>query len=331
MVIVGLSACGVLGTKKSNKKDSNGPASSNPGPVVTKVPPKDHKKFDEIFGVPADEVHDKEIEFLKAQNHDLEWYQGTLATLVSHDSVQVIYFGSAERVIGWCSGAFLDADRIATAGHCHSDEYRFDLEVGKGCRGKVVFAIKENASSKVDYYECDKLEANEFSIPDNPNASGELKDYAVFSLKSDRQKNVHYPLGVYYQLGELNADPANFTTLYTDKLAVGVFVDPPKGYGEFASSYDIVPGKIVAKAFETEATYIEPFGNSSQPGNSGGPFYVIEDVTFDFATDSIETENFGYLAPNYGRFWGTTLQGSYKNLSVISNTAIIVDDFLDGF
>lgn len=325
-----MQGCGILSKGKGSRSRADKKDRNNSGPVITQVPPKDQKAFDAIFGLNPDDVFKKEVDFLRARGHDLSWYPTSRGNVAQHNTVQVIYFGAVDRVIGWCSGAFVGSNKISTAGHCHSTTWRFDLEPGKSCRGKVIFAIKEKDTSETEYYECLNLDVSTFD-GDDFSKPGVLKDFAIFSLKKDRASTPEYNFNFYYQFQNHETETKPLTKKMVGDAVVALVVDPPVQYGKFASSYDIVTAQVVAQAFQAEAIYLKKDDNDTQKGNSGGPFYLIDkNDVFDIKESPIDASTFSYLAPKYGWAYGTTLLGTYETLIVVSSPAAIAEDFLKG-
>jgi hypothetical protein len=282
-------------------------------PFLIKLDPKDHGKMDAIKNSPLGDRFKKQLELLATKNHDIEWFPTSLGTVTAHDTVQIIYFDYSAYVVGFCSGAFVSDNFVASAAHCNESVYALQKE-GAKCEENVLFAYKPSETAAMEYYRCDRVELNQLDRTrytpgdqgENPSTKAQersrLVDHTLYRLANAAGKP---PLRVTFTQSESWYQKTG--GLVPSDAVVGLVVDPPSGSGDFASKYDIFAGKIVdadstaeAKSLRlTDGVFLEATINSSEAGNSGGPIYRLDAL---LNRGDAVADNRAYVAPLSGMF-----------------------------
>jgi hypothetical protein len=307
----------LVGCGNANQPSGAAVATPTPPAVIT-VDPKDYARFDKIMGQTADQRFKEQVKFLQEKGHDLKWYPDTLQ-IEQHNTVQLLYFSGAKRVVSLCSGSFVSQGEIMTAGHCNEGHPEWSREpLPMTCQGDLVFAYKASKDAPISYYECDRIVRNTF-IREDKDASG-IHDMALFETRIPNPAFVRrgsvWRGGTHYA----DRDLAYLQGITKDLIQVALVVDPPADYAPtFASAYDIVISRVVNthNGLWTGLTS-QNLVNHTQPGNSGGPLYLLEDsnvmpeITENFKVVFVDEGPWNLASPLYGSGGNYTI-GSYPN------------------
>lgn len=269
----------------------------------------------------AQERFELQKELLREEGHEIQFFDNDLfeadlgVRVMEHETVQLIYFNYADDIIGFCSGAWLDDELIATAGHCHSDEYRFDIRSGESCDGKVVFAYRSKASAATEYIRCNQTLETQFNVIWNEeveqgskNRLYDITDHAYFSVQPSPGLRSFNSQTLNNAELMLASHDGRSSTLGEDFYLLAV--DPPSHYSDgLASEYDLVKGQRKEIGSSTRfynLSVIDISYNGSQDGNSGGPVYFrFEDPELDPSQIQVGS-GMAWAFPLYGKIFGNS-------------------------
>lgn len=261
----------------------SGEEHSQNGPLLLKIDPRDHKRFDQIRNEPNLTARQREqILFLQRHGHDLAWYPNTYGEIVSHETVQIVFFNYTTYTLGFCSGMLVSGNFILTSGHCaaRNPELRMDRAL---CDGFVLFAAKPTKNGPLEYYRCDRV----VSYSDSRNAYTApggmerwvLDDHILFRLNNRAGTP---PVNRFVREAVGRADhvtPSSHT--------MGLVVDPPANARvSLRSQYEVVVSEVVDGHALAAASPVYPRADALhieasprrtyRAGNSGSPVYLLD-------------------------------------------------------
>lgn len=272
------------------------------GPLLIKIDPRDRARFDLIRNEPSlTEKQREQILFLQQRGHDISWFPNTIGEIVTHETMQVIFFNYETYTLGFCSGMMVSGNFVLTSGHCVRNTPTLQADRAL-CDGKVLFATKATKTGPLEYYRCDRI----VSYNDSRNgydAGGMgvryvLGDHLLFRMNN---RGGSPPVNRFVRDAVGRSDyvaPGAFT--------LGLVVDPPVARApSLRSKYEVVVSQVVnghdlaARLTDYpkgDALHMEAARRGFIGGNSGSPVYLL-DAPPPVGGVGVFTGNRVYLGP----------------------------------